>query len=214
METTAASSWVSRFSGAAAMDTTADEQRWAGWMLAAQAGDEAAYAALLEEISLVLRRYLLRRFAHAEFVDDCVQECLLAIHSARHTYQRGRRFRPWLFTIARHKAIDQLRRRRVREERHEPLDDSYAAELLSDDAEDAGETAGDLLRQLPRDSRDALVLTKLVGYSTAEAAARCGCSEAAMKLRVFRAVRAARRLLQREPMEEPLARVQVDEDHG
>lgn len=171
-------------------------------MLAAQAGDQAAYAQLLGEINVVVRRYLLRRFAHAEFVDDCVQECLLAVHNARHSYQRGRRFRPWLFTIAKHKAIDQLRSARTRSEHLVPLTDQDAA--VADPGAsgwDALGAAGELLRQLPPGLREALVLTKLFGYTNAEAAAHCGCSEAAMKVRVFRAVRAARRLLEQDSPE-------------
>ncbi|MEM1433929.1 MAG: sigma-70 family RNA polymerase sigma factor [Pseudomonadota bacterium] len=183
------------------MDKQADEQRWTDWMLAAQAGDAKAYASLLEEIARALRAYLLARFGHAEFVDDCVQECLLAIHSARHTYQRGRPFRPWLFSIARHKAIDQLRRRQVREDRHEPLDDAQVAELLTISDGDAEGMAAGLLRRLPKQNREALILTKLAGYTTAEAAAYCGCSVSAMKVRVFRALRAARRLLDEDELD-------------
>ena len=195
MGQTAVPGWATGAFRAAPMEKRADEQRWAEWMLAAQAGDTAAYTALLEEIARVLRAYLLSRFGHAEFVDDCVQECLLAIHGARHTYQRGRPFRPWLFTIARHKAIDQLRRRRVREDRQEALDDAEPALQQAAAAEETDVTAAVLLRQLPKDSRDALLLTKFAGYSTAEAAALCGCSVGAMKVRVFRALRAARRIL-------------------
>ena len=187
------------------MDKAADEQRWAAWMLAAQAGDQEAYARLLEEIAEAVRRYLQKQFAHAEFVDDCVQECLLAVHTARHSYQRGRPFRPWLFTIARHKAIDQLRRARRSAEPLDSLSAADSAALVAPDGTAAASEAGELLAQLSAEGRQALVLTKLEGYSVAEAAAKSGCSETAMKVRVFRAVRAARRLL---------ARAETDRDGG
>lgn len=182
------------------MERTADEQRWARWMLAAQAGDQGAYASLLGEIADVVRRYLHRQFAHAEFVDDCVQECLMAVHTARHSYQAGRPFRPWLLAIARHKAIDQLRSDRRRGEFTVALADPDVIAFPGTDSDDeaSAELAGDLLRQLPKDARDALILTKLQGYSTREAAERCGCSVAAMKVRVHRAVRAARRVLEQD----------------
>lgn len=182
------------------MEKQSDDERWADLMLAAQAGDTGAYAVLLEELSRVLRRYLLARFGHVEFVDDCLQECLLAIHNARHTYQHGRPFRRWLFTIAKHKAIDQLRRRRVHEDRREPLEEALTAQPGPDPAM-VDDMTDSLLQQLPEVSRDALFLTKFAGYTTAEAAAICGCSVGAMKVRVFRALRAARRLLDNEAID-------------
>jgi RNA polymerase sigma-70 factor (ECF subfamily) len=68
-----------------------------------------------------MERYLRRHFGESDFVEDCVQECLLAIHRARATFDPARRFRPWMFAIVRHKAIDMLRRRGTRR-RHETQD--------------------------------------------------------------------------------------------
>ena len=94
-------------------DYGADELRWAALMCSAQAGHEAAYRLLLEELSEVINRYLCSRFGHHHFIEDSVQDTLVAIHQARHTYDQRRRFRPWLFAIVRHKAIDTLRRQKA-----------------------------------------------------------------------------------------------------
>ena len=58
----------------------------------------------------MIKAYLLSRFGPLEILDDCVQESLIAIHNARHTYDPNRPIRPWLYTIVRHKTIDMLRR--------------------------------------------------------------------------------------------------------
>ena len=55
-----------------------------------------------------------------------------------------------------------------------------------------------LLDQLNPDQREALTLTKYAGYTVAEAATCCGVSHTAMKVRVFRAMRETRKILQRE----------------
>ena len=79
-------------------------------MAAAHRGDKRLYERLLRETAIAIDRYIRRRFGALSFVDDCVQECLLAIHNARHTYNPERPFRPWLFALVRNKTIDLLRR--------------------------------------------------------------------------------------------------------
>ena len=55
-----------------------------------------------------------------------------------------------------------------------------------------------MLDRLTPDYRQALLMTKLHGYSMAEAASQAGVSETAMKTRVHRAIRHVRRELERE----------------
>lgn len=179
------------------MDAGTDEKRWSEMMLLAQRGDADAYARLLEELGAVLERYLLAQFGNLESLEDCVQEALLAIHRARHTWQPGRPFRPWFFTIAKHKAIDELRRERSRREAME----RFANEPVVDGTEEIG-TGGQVLRRLDRDKSEALVLTKVLGLTNAEAAERSGITESAMKVRVFRAIREARRLLREDTVDD------------
>src|SRR5210317_914665 len=81
-------------------------------MTSAQGGGEDDYRQLLTELTHVIKYYLLSRIGQQHFVEDCVQESLIAIHQARHSYDPRRRFRPWLFAIVRHKTIDTLRRQR------------------------------------------------------------------------------------------------------
>jgi RNA polymerase sigma-70 factor (ECF subfamily) len=166
-------------------------------MTAAQNGDRDAYRKLLEDVSAAIRAFLLAKLGDVPLLDDCTQECLLGIHRARHTYDPARAFRPWLFAIVRHKAVDALRRGSVRERR----EIAEAPEALS-----ASESPGDLrdrtldaeraLVQLETGFREALVMTKFQGYSIDEAASRAGVSSTAMKTRVHRALRKVRRLLE------------------
>jgi len=173
-----------------------DERRWSDLMVAAHRGDSRLYEQLLRELAEVIERYIHSRFGALSFTEDCVQECLLAIHTGRHTYDPRRAFRPWFFTIVRNKTVDLLRRSYAGE--------SVAPEILSETLADTAEApdeqfaAGDVLAQLQPTFRDALTLTKICGYTLAEAAERSGVSESAMKSRVSRAVRAAELLLAQE----------------
>ncbi|MCX2980714.1 sigma-70 family RNA polymerase sigma factor [Halieaceae bacterium IMCC14734] len=183
-------------------DIDSEEDRWARLMRSAQAGDEADYRELLTELAHVVRRYLSSRFGRAEFVDDCVQDCLVAIHEARHSYDAGRKFRPWFFAIVRYKAIDVLRgqrRRRdlVTRQAHEQLS---TEQILETNPLEAQIVSGYLLRALSPDYRDAIILTKLKGYSVTEAAAQLKISEGALKVRVHRGIGRLKRLVEAEKL--------------
>jgi len=173
---------------------TDDERQWSEWIQQARNGDESSYRQLLESLGEVIERYLRRRFGALDFLEDIVQESLLAIHQARHTYTPDRPFRPWMLAIVRYKAIDMLRKRNVRQhggwveketnrpsEQHS-LEDSAEALLESEQ----------LFQGIKPASREALILTKVAGLSNLEAAERLGVSEAAMKVRVHRALKELR----------------------
>lgn len=177
----------------------ADEQRWSALMVSAQAGDEGDYRLLLAEVSRAVTRYLVARFGASEFVDDCVQDSLIAIHQARHTFDPRRPFRAWLFAIVRHKAIDTLRRQRTRQQALERYR-AGAGTGSGADGPDGGPAAASLLRALPAAHREALTLTKILGLSTAEAAERLAISESALKVRVHRGVSRLRQLLDTETL--------------
>jgi len=179
-----------------------DEQRWSAAMVRAQAGDNAQYQQLLTELSGVIYRYLLSRFGNQDFIEDCVQETLLAIHHARHTYQPRRRFRPWLFAIVRNKAIDMLRKRKnyikmiASETEAAQLAAGNEAHPSSVHSLDTGISQGRLLDALAPPLKQAIVLTKFAGFSTAEAARELGISETAVKVRIHRGIARLRRLLE------------------
>ena len=176
------------------IDTAGDEQRWSQYMAAAHRGDKRLYERLLGELAAAIEGYVRSRFGRLTFTEDCVQECLLAIHNARHTYDPARPIRPWLFAIVRNKTVDLLRRSYASERAvTEPLDASLPAAASSSESEIE---AGDVLAKLKPQFRSALTLTKVIGYSVHEAAERSGISETAMKTRVRRAIRAARSLLE------------------
>jgi len=179
-----------------------DEVRWADLMVRAQGGDSAAYRTLLGELADVAEAYLRRHFGAPPLLEDCVQECLLALHRARHSYDPRRPFRPWFFTIVRHKTIDVLRRRATRA-RHEVVGaepETRADEAVAAEGESVVEVSR-FLAGLSPPHREALILTKLEGRSISEAARAAGISSAAMKSRVHRAIRLAQKMLEGDALQ-------------
>ena len=178
----------------------ADEQRWSALMVSAQSGNESDYRQVLGELSDVVQRFLRSRFGNRPIIEDCVQEALIAIHQARHTYNPKRPFRPWLFAIVRNRTIDTLRKQKRRENVAEQF--KAEQEVLNQPSGQAAyphEIAdGPLFRSLSDQHREVLVLTKIIGFSIAETAEKLHISESAVKVRVHRAIGKLRKLMKED----------------
>ena len=163
------------------------ETRLKALMLAALDGDAAAYRSLLRALAPHLRAYFARRIGPAE-VEDLVQETLIAIHNRRASYDRALPFTAWLHAVARYKLIDHLRRARLR--RTLPLEE--AESVVEGGAEESVSAKRDierLLGALPEARRKLVRQVKIEGLSVAEAAARSGISQSAVKVGVHRALK-------------------------
>jgi RNA polymerase sigma-70 factor (ECF subfamily) len=155
-------------------------------------GDAAAYHQFLQKLSAHLRAFLGKRlFGWPDEVEDLVQECLLAMHNQRHTYQPDQPLTAWVQAIARFKMIDLLRAKSSREDLHDPLDDDLAVFADSDtEASDAKRDLASLLETLPDRQRLPIEHVKLQGLSVAETAAATGMSESAVKVGIHRGLKA------------------------
>ena len=160
-------------------------------LLQGLAGDEQAYRRFLQSTAAHLRAFLRRRLnSWPDEVEDLVQESLLAIHNQRMSYDHHAPLTSWLYAIAKYKLIDWLRRHARREQWNTPLD--QADEVLSADAADAGDARRDLdvlLATLPAQQRNAILHTKLDGWSVRETALAMGISEASVKVAVHRGLK-------------------------
>jgi RNA polymerase sigma-70 factor (ECF subfamily) len=169
---------------------------WDALMRAANRGDRAAYARLLALVAPAIRGLVRARGAALgpEGCEDVVQEVLLAIHLKRHTWDEGQPLRPWLWAVARHKVVDAFRARGRRVE--VPIED-LAEVLPAPDAPD-GLAVRDADRLLARlDPRAAAVVraVALDEASAAEAGARLGLSEGAVRVALHRALKSLARLV-------------------
>lgn len=151
-------------------------------MALAQGGDAAAYRKLLGGIQPWLLRYYSRRLPPS-FVDDAVQDALVAIHTKRHTYDPARAFGPWLAAVARHKWIDRLRSMGRNQT------DALNEDIAVPDHESAVTSASVLARLLgglkPAQA-EAIRLVKLHGLSIEEASTVTGQSPSLVKVNIHR----------------------------
>ncbi|MFP1682351.1 sigma-70 family RNA polymerase sigma factor [Alloalcanivorax sp. C16-1] len=173
------------------------EQQLQTLFLAGLDGDARQYRRFLDALSGHLRTYLRRRlFDPDREAEDVLQEVLLAVHNARHTYRREQPLTAWVYAIARYKLADHLRARSRRDANNEPLDDQDS--LFALDQSEPAQAHRDLhklLAQLPDRQRLPILHVKLRGLSVKETADLTGLSESAVKIGVHRGLKVLTALL-------------------
>jgi len=166
-------------------------------------GDESAFESLVHRYEQELFSYLRRYLGSAEMAEDVFQATFLQVHLKKEGFDEGRRFRPWLYTIATNQAIDaQRRNRRHRmvslDQRTGGEDDVGAlVEMLAGREQTAdermqGEEAKEWVRaavdDLPDTLKSALVLVYHQGMKYREAADVLGIPVGTVKSRLHSAL--------------------------
>lgn len=178
--------------------TLEQETQTAQLMRLAQGGDQAAYAELLGVLTSVTRQFARGKSGDVPWVEDVVQETLISVHRARHTYDLTRPFAPWFYAIAAHRVVDVYRReRRVasREMGSDELPERGAPGVVAR----AGGVDMDVVRAalaaLPSRQREIVEGLKLRDESVRDLAGRLGMSESAVKVTAHRGYLALKKLL-------------------
>ena len=174
---------------------TPDEERALATLMAlGQQGDAGAYEALLRDVRPIIRAYVRKRVGDVAWEEDAVQEVLLAIHRARHTWNPSRPFVPWFFAVVHSRLIDMLRRERtakVRDTRYW----SATASTAAPSAEGAVMATRDLhmaLGHLPAPQRRVIELLKMEEKSVRDVSRALGLSEANVRVIAHRGMKLLR----------------------
>ncbi|MBI1285401.1 MAG: sigma-70 family RNA polymerase sigma factor [Thiobacillus sp.] len=170
-------------------------------MRLAQQGDRKAYGALFHAITPLLRSFVSNRVRNYPEAEDVVQEILLSIHRAGHTYDTGRPFKTWMFAIARYRLNDHLRRI-YRNTGHshislEDLDNEIASPDVTE-RRDQSEYLDQMLSTLPKKQRKIVVMMKVEGHTAEETAIAMNMSVSAVKVAAHRAYKVLARKAKQE----------------
>lgn len=163
------------------------------WVDDARSGDTAAFGRLWELLSPRVHGYLRGRGVTSP--EDVTSEVFLAAFGGVAAFTGdGPAFRSWLFTIAHHKAVDDLRRRTPTAE-WTPETDPRSVDSAEDTAFDAmlGARVRGMLDVLTPEQREVLLLRAVADLSVEEVAAITGRTEGAVKQLFHRAVATARK---------------------
>ena len=163
-------------------------------------GDLDAFESLFREHQRSVFGWILRMVRNAATAEELTVETFWRIHRARDRFEPDRPFAPWARRIATRVALDWLRAQRPEVE----LTAEMAGALPSASTGDPGIAAEIRSRtalafaRLPRSLRAAAVLAVVEEQPHKEIAAALGITVAAVKLRVFRALRLLRKDLQQQ----------------
>ena len=169
------------------------------------AGEQQAFEVLVHRYSRLVFRVIRGMVPGAE-VEDIGQEAFLRAYRSLGQIQQGSSVGPWLARIAVNLCYDHLRRLRWRQERSFSElgpEETTVLDRLARDERALGDIdrlflrnlAEKMLGQLAPQDRAVLLLKEREGMETKEVAKILGCSEVAVRLRLFRARRALRKLL-------------------
>lgn len=127
---------VEHVGGLALKDTSlidSDEARWTGLVDRIRtAQDEVAFAALFRHFAPRIKGYLIRAGATEGAAEECVQEVMATLWNKAHLFDPTRAsVATWIFTIARNKRIDMVRK----QQRPEPEDLPWGPEAEPDQAD-------------------------------------------------------------------------------
>jgi RNA polymerase sigma-70 factor (ECF subfamily) len=161
-------------------------------------GDQLAYANLLRETARLLRPFLSKRLSFESEIDDLLQEILISIHKARHTYDGKRPYTPWVYAIAKFRLQDYLRAHYADHLRHS-VELSELENILHEDVTESGisyESISGEIQKLPEKQAAILQLIHQEGYTAKEVAAKLGMNESAVKVAAHRAYKVLRKKLE------------------
>ncbi len=142
-----------------------------------------------------LARFILRDNAVAE---ELTQEIFLTVWNKAGQYRSEyARFRTWLLSITRHRAIDYLRQRRRRISADLSLDDETFSQdrLPHSDPLDTQRELHLLLRHLPPEQRLAIELCYFEGYTHEEIAAQLKIPLGTLKSRILLGLKKLREMM-------------------
>ncbi|MGP4010108.1 RNA polymerase sigma factor [Streptomyces sp. 4N124] len=159
----------------------------------AQDGDEAAFAVAYRIVQPGLLGYL--RGIVGDDAEDVASDAWLEIARDLGRFQGdGAGFRGWTATIARHRALDHLRRQKVRPRStatEQDVLDLPSAHSTHDQALEAISTeyALELVRGLPREQAEAVLLRVVVGLDGPAAARVLGKRPGAVRTAAYRGLK-------------------------
>jgi RNA polymerase sigma-70 factor (ECF subfamily) len=162
----------------------------AGWLDAVERirvhKDQAAFARLFRHFAPRVKAFLMKSGASESLAEECTQEVMATLWHKAHLFDPARAsVATWIFTIARNRKIDALRKQR----RPEPEDLPWGPEPEPDQAEtlalqQESEKLGVALAQLPVKQRELIERAYFGDLSHSEIAAETGLPLGTIKSRI------------------------------
>ncbi len=151
----------------------------------------AEFNACVEEYADRVYRFIVKNTGHREDAEDIVQSSFEKLWLKHREVAYGKA-RSYLFTTAYHTMIDHIRKQNKTDSVGQ-----FSEDTLTQDADytGAGDAIEEALQQLPEIQRTVLLLRDYEGYTYDEIGRITGLSESQVKVYIFRARKAMKKLL-------------------
>ncbi len=170
-------------------------------MLRVKAGDETAFAYLVQRYRRPMVSFMYRMSHNAAAAEDLAQEVFLRVYRSRESYEASAKFTTWLYRIATNLAVNHARdTRHERPENMVSLDEPDEETGLTVDVPDGSATAEETIMKrermaairqrvqaLPERQRTAVIMHKYQQMDYRQIADVLKLSESATKSLLFRA---------------------------
>jgi len=159
-------------------------------MQAVREGDLGALAILFERHHRSLFNYFVHLNGNRDLSEDLVQDVFVRMLKYRQSYQPDRAFAAWMYQIARNAQADSIGKRKL--EVALPEREFASVSVMEENLTRKQEISllKKAMARLPLDKRELLVLSRFQNLKYDEIASILGCDVGAVKVRVYRAVRA------------------------
>jgi len=160
--------------------------------------NQRAYEVLYKRHRRAVMSYIGNMIYDKTVVEEVSQEAFFKVYRHRSQYQIDKKFRPWLWTIARNTTLDYLRKKRdlLLEDISSGEDERDSISLIEDDSSNVEELilrkadaqrVHEILKKLPDAQREVLTLASLSEMSYEEISEITGKSISSIKSVLFRA---------------------------
>lgn len=170
-------------------------------MLKVKDGDLDRLGLLFERYKRPLFGFFFGTNRDAELSEDLVQNVFFRILKYRYLFRGEGDFRTWMFHIARNVSHDNFRKDKIRKK--DPIED-WQDRLGTDEnritrfqRDDELDLLSMAMARLSEENREILLLSKYQEKKYAEIGEVLGCTEGAVKVKVFRALQALRGIYQK-----------------
>jgi RNA polymerase sigma factor (sigma-70 family) len=179
--------WVRRRKDGSAVAADGMETDWTALLRQVRDHqDKVAFAALFRHFAPRVKAFLMKSGADAALAEECAQDVMATLWQKAHLFDPTRAsVATWIFTIARNRRIDALRKAR----RPEPEDLPWGPEPEPDQADalemqQETDRLGEALAQLPEKQRALIVRAYYGDLSHSEIAAETGLPLGTIKSRI------------------------------
>lgn len=167
-------------------DETSKRMMWVTQMRCIQDGDKSAFAEVFNHFAPRVKSFLMKSGATPDVAEECAQDVMATLWRKAHLFDPGKAsVSTWIFTIARNRRIDMIRKDR----RPEPEELTWGPEAEPDQADAIAlqqetDQLGEALAQLPEKQRKLIQDAYFGDLSHSEIAAKTGLPLGTIKSRI------------------------------